>query len=167
MFPINNLTMQQDYFGIELSGDICLALPLESLVKVTQLKQKNLCFIPGMAPFWLGVMNYQGSLVWVLDTNHFLNLIPEKNPYRKTLTAVIVKHKIDKKQRRVALIANKIQGILNSNNFQSLGVNSPLPSQYQSLIQETILGNRGAIDILDLKKFFQLIKTATSLKALA
>ena len=65
--------MNREYFSFELSTGIDLALPLTDMKVAAQFEVRNICIIPGVADFWYGVTNYKGSLVWVLDSDRFLN----------------------------------------------------------------------------------------------
>ena len=65
--------MDREYFSFELSTRIDLALSLTDMKVVTQFEVKNICIVPGVADFWYGVTNFKGSLIWVLDSDRFLN----------------------------------------------------------------------------------------------
>ncbi|HAC65276.1 MAG TPA: chemotaxis protein CheW [Cyanothece sp. UBA12306] len=158
--------MQQEYFSVELSGSVHLAFPLEDLVKVIEIKPKNLYLMPGMAPFWLGVINHQGNLLWVLDSEDFFDLEQQTYKSKSTLKAVILQKQIKKNQRRLALTVDKLQGIISLDNPESLSVSSSLPSFYQPFIKGTIFGQGTAIDILELEQFFSVVQTAKSVKTL-
>ena len=65
--------MDREYFSFELSTGIDLALPLTDMKVATQFEVTNICVVPGVADFWYGVTNFKGSLMWVLDSDRFLN----------------------------------------------------------------------------------------------
>lgn len=155
--------MQQEYFSVELSGSAHLAFPLEDLVKVIEIKPRNLYLMPGMPAFWLGVINYKGNLLWVLDSYDFFKLKSQNYNSQQTLTAVILQKRVKKSQKRVALIVKELRGILSLNDPENLPVDSSLPSFCQPFIKGTIFGKGTAIDILDLGKFFSVLQTAKPL----
>ena len=68
--------MIQEYFGIQLTRSVRVALPLADLETIARFQRQRICPIPGVAPFWLGVANQRGSLLWVLDGDQFFNLVP-------------------------------------------------------------------------------------------
>ncbi|ACK68209.1 CheW protein [Rippkaea orientalis PCC 8801] len=155
--------MKLDYFTIELSGSVRLGFPLNNLVKVIEIKPKDLYLMPGMAPFWLGIINYQGALLWVLDSHQFFNLSFVEHKPQTTLTAVILQKQLEKSQRRVAFTVKCLKGIITLEKPDFLSLASSLPSAYQELIKGTILGEDQDIDILDLEKFFSFIQNANSM----
>ncbi|MDJ0594358.1 MAG: chemotaxis protein CheW [Pleurocapsa sp. MO_226.B13] len=104
--------MAQEYFSVALSQDISLAIPLASIKTVTQLETKNICLVPGVADFWYGVVNFKGSLLWVLDSDRYFNLNSTRQNYRrKKLTTVVIKHH-SKDSKQVALVTPKLEGII-------------------------------------------------------
>ena len=64
--------MNREYFSVELSTGIDLALSLTDMKVATQFEVTNICIVPGIADFWYGVTNFKGSLMWVLDSDRFL-----------------------------------------------------------------------------------------------
>ena len=101
--------MNQEYFTIKLSSGINLALSLADMRTVDQFEIKNICPVPGVADFWYGVVNFKGSLLWVLDSDRFFDLNKENNRPSK-LTAVIL-HNLQGRQK-VALVTQQLLGIL-------------------------------------------------------
>ena len=104
--------MIQEYFGIELSDSVHLALPLMNTETVAKFEQKSICVIPGIAPFWYGVFNYKGLLLWVLDIDQFFDLSSQDDSPEKKLTAVVLSHQHQGTRRRVALVVQQLKGIL-------------------------------------------------------
>ena len=70
--------MNREYFTVELASQIVLGLSLTEMATVVQFETKYICAVPGVAEFWHGVVNFKGSLLWVLDSDRFLSL-PAKN----------------------------------------------------------------------------------------
>lgn len=104
--------MNQEYFCIELSSKISLGIPLLDIKTVAQFDEnQNICTVPGIADFWYGVVNFQGSLLWVLDSDRFFNLDNKRDPLRKKLTTVVLKHQLGESQRQIALVTKKLVGI--------------------------------------------------------
>lgn len=103
--------MNQEYFSILLSPQICLGIPLENMGAVVQLEISNICPVPGVADFWYGVANYKGSLLWVLDSDLYFHLDNKRDSLDKKLTAIVLKHQLEKSLRRVAIVAHKLVGI--------------------------------------------------------
>ncbi len=106
--------MNQEYFTVALSSEINLGLSLVDMATVAQFEAKNICLVPGVANFWYGVVNFKGSLLWVLDSDRFfnLNLNVPRNRQTQKLTTVILKNQQSVNQKRVAIVTQKLQGIL-------------------------------------------------------
>lgn len=64
--------MNQEYFTVALSTSVDLGLSLVDMGTVAQFEVKNICTVPGVANFWYGVVNFKGSLLWILDSDRFL-----------------------------------------------------------------------------------------------
>ena len=107
--------MYQEYFSIELSSDIDLAIPLENMGAVIQVETKSICTVPGIANFWYGVVNFKGSLLWILDSNLYFDLNHKIDIRQKKLTAVIVKQYQNDNSNKVAIITPKLTGIITLN----------------------------------------------------
>ena len=67
------MIVNQEYFTVELASKITLGLSLNEMVTVAQFETKNICIVPGVADFWYGVVNFKGSLLWILDSDRFFN----------------------------------------------------------------------------------------------
>lgn len=104
------MIMNQEYFTVEIASEINLGLPLADLGAVIQLETANICPVPGVASFWYGVVNFKGSLLWVLDSDRFFNLeLQNQNP--RKLTAVILQSQQSGRQKKVALVTQKLKGL--------------------------------------------------------
>ena len=100
--------MNREYFTVELASQIVLGLSLTQMATVVQFETKYICAVPGVAEFWHGVVNFKGSLLWVLDSDRFLNL-PDKNKTSpQKLTAIIIQDR----QKQVALVTRQLKGIV-------------------------------------------------------
>ena len=104
--------MNQEYFTVELGSGRHLGVPLANMGAAAQFEVQNVCTVPGVADFWHGVVNFKGSLLWVLDSDRFFNLSsPEKKQPQK-LTAVILKSEELGNPKKVAIVTQKLTGIL-------------------------------------------------------
>lgn len=105
--------MIQEYFGIELSNSVHLGLSLNDLEIVTRFTRQDICAIPGVAYFWLGVVNYKGSLLWILDTDRLLGLEDNRdNRLDSKLTVVVISYRSETSKKRVGLTLKQLEGIL-------------------------------------------------------
>ncbi|MEA5508705.1 chemotaxis protein CheW [Crocosphaera sp. UHCC 0190] len=151
--------MKQDYFGVELSQSVQLALPLENIGTVIQINPDNICLVPGVSPYLLGVINHQGSLLWILDTHRFLNLESDFCSFPKSLTAIILKSPITGTRKKVALVVKKLQGVLTLKTKSESLSSDHLLFKCQSFLKKIMIENNTPIGVLDSEIMFQLLQT--------
>ena len=113
----------QEYFCVGLSNSVYLGLSLEHVDKLITLQPKDICLIPGIADFWLGVVNYKSSLLWILDTDNFLDIAKNNQKIKSQQTVLIVNYSIGNYQKKVALVIKSLEGVF---KFDSVQTASPL-----------------------------------------
>lgn len=148
--------MMQEYFAIELSDSVRLALPLEDMETVTRVEHSEICPIPGVAQFWLGVVNQGGSLLWVLDSSRFWHLSSFAYRQGQSVTMVVLKHQVQGTQRRVGLIVRKLEGLVILSNEFITEEKSCHP-----LLATRVEHNDQPIAILETDPFFQTLYSPT------
>lgn len=104
--------MNQEYFSIQLSSTTDLAIPLENMGAVIQFESDSVCIVPGIAEFWHGVINFKGSLLWILDSNLYFSLGDKRESRTRKLTAVILKQHQKQSKKQIAIVAEKLEGIV-------------------------------------------------------
>lgn len=103
------MVIEQEYFTIKLTSEIDLAVALINLKTIIQLETNNICAVPGVAEFWYGVVNFKGSLLWVLDSDRFFQFHDSLQPSPK-LTAIVTSDLLQRKQ--VAIVTRQLKGIV-------------------------------------------------------
>ena len=121
--------MNQEYFSVQLAPEINLGIPLANMGTVIQLEVNNICPVPGVAAFWYGVVNFKGSLLWVLDSDRYFHLTNKQSRLEKKLTAVILKQDPTKSSKQIALVTQQLIGI------------TSLKAQTQGEIAENVSSN--------------------------
>jgi len=154
--------MIQEYFGVQLSWNLSVALPLDSVETVTRVEGKNICLLPGVAPFWLGIINQQGLLLWVLDTDMFFELVVPKEQQERALTAIVLSGKFQGAKIKVALIVNKLEGVLSIpksylENRDRQTLPPPLDPKYQKVFPIVIEQRDRKLIVLDSAAFFETL----------
>ncbi|GAB4525908.1 MAG: hypothetical protein Tsb0014_05640 [Pleurocapsa sp.] len=159
--------MNSEYFSVKLSNSIQLGLPLTDLANVTQLEHKNICLVPGVAPFWYGVVNFQGSLLWVLDCDRFFDLESSGDRLSPKLTVVILQHQIEATQRQIALTVKQLQGIISVNPSKLNSVPSSLSASLQNACQASVedTNSNQITCILNISAFLQQLYQQSMLVA--
>ena len=159
--------MNQEYFVVELSASIQLGLPLVDMGTVVQFEQKDICLVPGVAPFWYGVVNFKGSLLWVLDSDRFLNLKPNldvtSDRLNSKLTSVLLTYQIKETQRRVALVVQKLQGLLTFESSKLQSLSTSVPSSLQTSCMAEVETDNQIIYILNSPVFLQQLHQQSTL----
>ena len=164
--------MIQEYFTVQLSDSIYLGLPLADMTTVAQFERRDICIVPGVAPFWHGVVNFKGSLLWVLDTKRLFNLDTksdriEAHSLIQKPVAVVLSHQIQGTQRRVALVVQKLQGIFSveSSKLKSLplSASSPLRNLCTAMAEQDNI----TIYILNSEVFLQQLHQRSTLTVAA
>ena len=116
------MVINQEYFTVELASKITLGLSLSEMVTVAQFETKNICIVPGVAEFWYGVVNFKGSLLWILDSDRFFNLRQKYHKISPKLTVVVVKNRLSSSNKQVAIVVRQLKGIaaVSPSNFKPL-----------------------------------------------
>jgi len=105
--------MAQEYFSIALNSEISLAIPLDSIGEIIQLDIQGICTVPGVSAFWYGVINFKGSLLWILDSDRYFNLKSKRDRVQsKKIASVIIKSQQQDSFRQVAITTLKLEGII-------------------------------------------------------
>lgn len=102
----------QEHFCVGLSQQIYLGLSLDHVDKLIQLQPKDICLIPGIADFWLGVVNYKSSLLWILDTEKFLNISKNNQKIKSQQTALIINYSMVNNKKKLALVIKNLEGVI-------------------------------------------------------
>lgn len=122
-----------EYFGVELGGGVRVALSVGSVEEVLQLSAQEICPIPGVADWLVGICNYHGQPLWVLQLAQFLELpVPPTPP--ETYTAVLLRDAQTNAQRHVAGVVHRLEGMVNLDTL------APLPSNLSPRLRTLFQG---------------------------
>lgn len=83
----------QRFLRFQLGGeDLCL-LPTEGVLQVLQIEMENILPVPQMPGCVMGVYNWRGDLLWLVDFQHLVGLQPllSQDVNLKTCTTVVVR----------------------------------------------------------------------------
>lgn len=147
--------MTQEYFTARLTDSIEIGLSLEDMTTVAQFDLKSICVIPGVAPFWYGVVNFQGSLLWVLDGGLFFGIDSDRNLASQQLTALVLNRHIGGTKKRVALVVKQLQGILTVDPSKLTPALSSLPATLKNLCTVNRDKQERTTCIVDTEAFLQ------------
>lgn len=147
--------MIQEYFNTELFSGVYLGLPLDSVQAVIRLNRQRICAMPGIASFWLGVTNYQGALLWVLNTDSFFTQLTSReetltNHHPSEVTAVILQMAVAGVNKKVAVAVKQLKGVTKFTDFQISDVPNP---QLAGICQNIQLKDEKKVYLLDSNAF--------------
>ncbi len=123
----------QEYFCIGLSNPVYLGLSLEHVDKLITVQPKDICLIPGIADFWLGVVNYKSSLLWILDLENFLGIAKNHQKIKSQQTVLILNYSMGSYQKKVALIIKSLEGVFEFEQEQMLVTHSAISPKLQNI----------------------------------
>jgi twitching motility protein PilI len=106
------MVMNQEYFTVEIASEVTLGLLLKDMDTLAQLDTQNICTVPGIEDFWYGVVNFRGSLLWVLDSDRFFNLELPRHKLPQKLTTLVVKNQQSDSEKQVAIVIQQLRGIV-------------------------------------------------------
>jgi twitching motility protein PilI len=155
--------MDREYFAVSLSAEIQIGLSLEDMTTVAQFDLKSICVIPGVDSFWYGVVNFQGSLLWVLDSDRFLNIESDKDYAKQQLTSIVLNRQLEGANKRVALVVKQLQGILNVESGKLQPIPNSLPDTLKNLCTATASKDERAIYLIDSAALLQKLNRQSSL----
>lgn len=142
-------TMAKDFFWVELTSALSLAIPLEQTAEVISMGPTALCPVPGIKPAFLGVSNQRGQLLWVIDLHHLLGEPPA--PIRRAgdrmIGIVLLKD-----SWRVAGLVAKLKGLI------SLDLTTASPALQRPCLQAETLISGQFVGILDVDAVFQALQ---------
>jgi positive phototaxis protein PixI len=64
------------YLGCYLVPNLTIALSVQEITEVLTIPTSAITPIPRMAPWVMGVYNWRGEVLWVIDLGHLLGLTP-------------------------------------------------------------------------------------------
>ncbi len=145
--------MPQEYFKVKVSGSVQVALPLAHVETVLQLNPQLICPIPGVSPGLLGVVNRRGTLTWVVDLSHFLELAPLTIEPGKNLTAIVIAQSsfnptsISGNSTTIACAIETLEGVFTPQKVKP--IRRPLKSRLRDLLHQVAYQEKAGIAILD------------------
>ncbi|MBT9315439.1 CheW domain-containing protein [Leptothoe spongobia] len=62
------------FLKFNLSSDMTALLPVRQLVAVLKIEAAKITAIPHLSPWVMGVYNWRGEVLWIVDTSHLLGV---------------------------------------------------------------------------------------------
>ena len=125
--------VQQQFLRLQLVSDMTALLPVPQLTEVLTIPTSQVVPIPHMPPWVMGVYNWRGEILWMLDLGHLCGLTPwYQQPLRRsTHKAVVLRESDDMiaantaKVQMLGLVVNEVEDI---EICDPKGIQAPLSS---------------------------------------
>ncbi|MBO9998698.1 MAG: chemotaxis protein CheW [Cyanobacteria bacterium SID2] len=161
--------MERDYFKIRVSRSVRVALPLSYIDAALQIDRQLVCPIPGVPPGLLGVINRRGTLTWLLDLSHFLELGSVNTLPGQDLKAISIARtplggdgaKVDRTDRRhtVACVVSDLEGVFSPR--RGTAISQKLKPRLQPLLTQIVYDGNTGIAVLDPEALLRALQDET------
>ena len=86
-------TNEQQFLRLRLVTDMITLLPVQQLTEVLTIPTSQVVPIPHMPTWVMGVYNWRGEILWMVDLGHLCGLTPwyKQEMYRSTHKAVVLR----------------------------------------------------------------------------
>jgi positive phototaxis protein PixI len=100
----------QQFLQFQISEDSQAMLPSHQLSEVLSLPLSDIVAVPEMATFVMGVCNWRGEVLWLVDLAALMESSPLANEglYRNTYNTLIIHHQ----GRSVGLVVSRVKGMV-------------------------------------------------------
>ncbi len=146
-----------DYFQIQLeSSKHTLAIPLEYTLEVLKQEPEQICPIPGVGRVLVGVLNYRGRLLWIVDLNRLLqpSLPAKKYQVHEKVTIIVIKNK----QQQIGCLISQLKGIITLDN----NLFKPIISVRKNYLKSQAKVESELIILLDIEEIFNNLHNTLS-----
>jgi len=126
--------MVQEFFHIELTKSVHIAVPLAQTAEVLTVEASELCPIPGVAPALLGVVNQRGRLLWMVDLEYLLGLEQTNLSKRRRAPALVVHSQSEDGDSvyRLGCVTSHLRGIIACKDVDI----SPVPARLEQRMHQ-------------------------------
>lgn len=119
---------EEQFLRFHLEPETKIMLPIEQVTEVLKIDVGNIVPIPQMPSWVMGVYNWRGEILWIVDLGHLIGLNSwyQQENNTKDHTAVVLSHKSksdkkNKSQTSLGLVMTRVEDIewCNTNLIQS------------------------------------------------
>jgi len=149
----------QRFLKFPLSKRVNGLLPLTQLQGVVNVAIKNILPVPQVSEYLLGIMNWRGEAIWILDLARILGA---KHWYRKEIisnsgTAML----FELEEQTVGLLVERVSTIETYDLEQQLKPASMLPERLRPFLLGYFIDSTGSpLILLDINGVIAILKTA-------
>ena len=157
-----NKPIEEQFLQLYLTANLPMLLSVHQLVEILTVPIGQIVPLFQMPPWIMGVYNWRGEVLWMVDLNHCLGLSPwyKETEYQSKHTVVVVRSLADKstdeKDRRLGLVVHQIKDMvfcpsdrIQNSNLQSILEAANIPSTVQPFLHQYWQSADGTSFILD------------------
>ncbi|MDX2272592.1 MAG: chemotaxis protein CheW [Cyanobacteriota bacterium] len=146
-------TQTQSYLSLSLAGERQVVLPLDQLLEVLTLPLHQIVPLPGMPAAVMGIINWRGEVLWLLDLGLLLAATP-LDPISSGQPAYpVVILKVG--EQRLGVVIEQVGQIVHWDPAQLI------PAPNQAFLQGYGLDAHGKrFDVLDISGFWRQLNPA-------
>lgn len=123
--PSKSSTIQQ-FLRFKLQSDTIALLPVNQLVAVLTIDVAQIAAIPHLPGWVMGVYNWRGEVLWIIDMDHLLGNIPwhQHKSHAARYNILLLEHTGE--HRRLGLMVRQVDGMetLSLDDVQSISTTS-------------------------------------------
>ncbi|MDB9312737.1 chemotaxis protein CheW [Spirulina sp. CS-785/01] len=98
---------EQKYLCFQIGLENTAMLPVESIQEILRLEAAQILSVPDMPETVLGIYNWRGEMLWLIDLNHLLGIEGLTTPTLDLLTAIVLE--ID--HQRLGIVVQQVEEI--------------------------------------------------------
>jgi positive phototaxis protein PixI len=144
--PVAELqTPTAQFLQLYLDADLPVLLPVQQLVEIMTISIEQIVPLFQMPAWVMGVYNWRGEVLWMVDLNHFLGLTPwyRQAHYASKHTIIVLRvgpqNRLagDEKQAVLGLVVNRVETMVSCNPelIQTPSDQQNLPATIQPFLQ--------------------------------
>ncbi|PPS45521.1 chemotaxis protein CheW [Chroococcidiopsis sp. TS-821] len=116
----------QQFLRLHLVPDTTAMLAVNQITEVLTIPMTQVVPIPHMPAWVLGVYNWRGEILWIVDLGHLLGLTPlsQQTTYHSTYTAIVIRNAQSEKfalgtqnttEKMLGLLVNRVEDLESCN----------------------------------------------------
>ena len=154
--------IEEQFLQLHLTSSLPVLLSVHQLVEILTVPIGQIVPLFQMPPWVMGVYNWRGEVLWMVDLNHFLGLSPwyKQAEYDSKHTVVVIRsvsdQPIDEKEKRLGLVVHQIADMvfcpshtIQDDNLQSILEAANIPSSIQPFLHRYCQQTDPASFVLD------------------
>lgn len=157
-------SIEEQFLQLYLNSSLSVLLSVHQLVEILTVPIGQIVPLFQMPPWVMGVYNWRGEVLWMVDLNHFLGLSPwyKQAEYASKHTVVVVRsvsdQPTDEKEKRLGLVVHQIADMMfcpsqtiQDGNIQSVLEAANIPPSIQPFLHRYCQKADPASFILDIE----------------